>query len=149
MAARLLGDRKSRKIARPPASDLRRKEIDGFGRRDGLDIFFGKPEQLDTLNQFTLQGLIFDLTRNNLTERHRARWLDREPKYQLPLERRIAAQRTIIQRVDRALVLVEYHFDFFAATSRSVTGAWPPNSRTIAQPRDTARNSCRIVIAES
>lgn len=62
------GTASSGTIALPATADLCREEIDGLGRRDGLDIFFEKPEQLDALNQFALQTFILDLARNNFAK---------------------------------------------------------------------------------
>src|SRR5690606_34254155 len=109
------------------------EEIDRLRRRHGRDVLGLEAEQHDPLHELLLEVRVAELRRDDLAGRHRPVRRDREPQDDLALERRVLSERAVVERVDRALVLIEYPLDLLAAARRTVVaraGARPgPGSR--------------------
>src|SRR5690606_1728422 len=90
-------------------------------------------EQHDALHELLLEVRIAELRRHHLAGRHRSVRRDREPQHELALERRVLPERTVVERIDRALVLVEYPLDLLAAARRTIV------ARAGARPRSGCR----------
>ena len=94
-----------------------------FRRRNGLDIPGFKLKQLDSLHQPTFKFFIAELTRYDFAECDLASRRNGQPEDQLALESWVNAQCPVIERKDRALVLIKDEFDFFAAARGLAAGA--------------------------
>src|SRR5882672_1349781 len=108
---------------RAPTGGLGGEEIDRLGRGDRLAVLLLELEQQHALDQLLLELRIAALGRHDLAERDVPVGRDREAQHDLALQRRIVAQSSIVDRVDRAFVAVERALDLLPATRRLVAVA--------------------------
>src|SRR5690606_1538257 len=90
------------------------EEVDRLRRRDLLDVLRLELKEHHALDELLLEIRIAELGGHDLAERDPAVGRDREPQHELALERGILAERTVVERVDRALVAVEDALDLLS-----------------------------------
>src|SRR4029079_6003760 len=91
------------------------EEVDRLRRRDAFDVALLELEQQHSLHELLLELLVVELRRDDLALRDAAVRLDGQLQDELALERRVLAQRSVVERIDRALVDVEDALDLLAA----------------------------------
>ena len=90
-----------------------REEIDRFGCCNRFDVARIKAEQQNSLHKLSLQVEVTQFTGNNFAGRNLSVRCNRKAQDQFAFELLIYSERTIIEREDCPLVLVEHEFDFF------------------------------------
>src|SRR5262245_63240091 len=90
---------------------LRRQEVDGPGAGHHIDVLGPEVELLDAGEELAFEFGRFQLARDDAQIDHLPRGGDLQLQHHLALERRIVAQRTVVDRVDRTLVALEHELD--------------------------------------
>src|SRR4029078_5529288 len=107
------------------------EEVDRLRRGDAFDVALLALEQQHSLHELLFELLVVELRRDDLALRDAAVRLDGQLQDELALERRVLAQRSVVERIDRALVDVEDALDLLAAARGLValTGALRSTAR--------------------
>src|SRR5690348_10067645 len=95
--------------------DLLREELDRLRGRDRFDVARLELEQQHALHELALEIRIAELGRDHLAGSYTAVGCNRETQDDPALQRRVLAQRAVVQRVDRAFVLIEHALDLLTA----------------------------------
>src|SRR5690606_36158870 len=117
-----LGRSEPERARAPPltAAASAREEVDRLRRRDRLDVLRLELEQYHALHELLLEIRIAELGGDDLASRHASVRRDRQAQDELALERRVLAQRSAVERIDRTLVAVEDALDLVPAARRPI-----------------------------
>ena len=118
-----------------------REKVDRLRRRDCLDVPRLELEQQDSLHELLLEIGIAELGRHDLAVGHSAVRRDSQAQHELAFERRVQAQRAIVQRVDGALVAIEDTLDLLTAARAAIAFAAALHTSRRSAARRTAANA--------